>query len=269
MKKKQFFPVFLLFHKKSSSLGGLSISMSSSGRPIIIAPSILSANFAELAAECSTTNASWLHVDVMDAHFVPNLTIGPSVIKSLRQHPLVPRTQYLDVHLMISDPRRWIPEYIAAGSNGITFHIEAVSTLDEAVDCLTMIKAAGCRAGITLRPGTPIESILPLLERQTSGNRSLVDMVLVMTVEPGFGGQAFMAAQLSKVRCIRQRYPDLWIEVDGGITSSTIGAAASAGANVFVAGTAVFGYRDRPAAMARLVEAAAAGVREAPPPSKL
>jgi ribulose-phosphate 3-epimerase len=208
----------------------------------MIAPSILSADFARLAEEAdAVAGADWLHVDVMDAHFVPNLTIGLPVVQSLRKHTDLP----LDCHLMIDDPDRWAPRYAEAGAANVTFHVEAAK---DAVQTARAIRAAGALAGLSVKPGTPLEPYLDLLRE--------FDTLLVMTVEPGFGGQEFMPEVLPKVRLARQQVRSgrlrLFIEVDGGISADTIEAAAEAGADVFVAGSAIYGADDPGRAVAAL-----------------
>ena len=207
----------------------------------MIAPSILSADFARLGAEANAVdNADWLHVDVMDAHFVPNLTLGLPVVQSLRKATSLP----LDCHLMIEDPDRWAPPYAEAGAANVTFHVEAAR---DPIQTARAIRSGGSLAGLSVKPGTPLEPYLEVLKE--------FDTLLVMTVEPGFGGQAFMAEVLPKVRLAREHvnagHLRLFIEVDGGIASDTIEAAAEAGADVFVAGSAVYGADDP----ARAVEA--------------
>ena len=212
-----------------------------------ISPSILACDFANLQSELNRiANADWAHVDVMDAHFVPNLTIGLPVVQALARVTPIP----LDCHLMISDPDRWAPMYAEAGASSVTFHIEAA----QAPKVLARnVRALGARAGMALKPGTafaPYADLLPEL-----------DMVLVMTVEPGFGGQSFMAEQLPKVREIRDAVSrcggEIWVQVDGGVSAATIEACAEAGADVFVAGSAVFGAEEAAAAVDQLRDLAA------------
>ena len=216
----------------------------------MIAPSILSADFAYLGAAAeSVSGADWLHVDVMDAHFVPNLTLGLPVVKSLHNATDLP----LDCHLMIDDPDRWAPGYAEAGAANVSFHVEAAR---DAVQTARAIRDAGALAGLSVKPGTPLEPYLELLRE--------FDTLLVMTVEPGFGGQEFMAEVLPKVRLARENVRSghlrLFIEVDGGIAPDTIEAAAEAGADVFVAGSAVFGADDPARAVEGLREQARAAM---------
>lgn len=207
--------------------------------PFLIAPSILSADFARLGEEIRAVEragADWIHVDVMDGHFVPNLTLGAPVVKSLRAVTRLP----LDVHLMIEEPLRYVEDFARAGADYLTIHVEARSDVGA---CLKRIRELGVKPGITLRPGTPVDALYPYL--------SLVDLVLIMTVEPGFGGQSFMNDQVAKIAAVRARCSAL-IEVDGGITDVT--ARALRGADVLVAGSYVF-KQDYREAIKRLKEA--------------
>jgi ribulose-phosphate 3-epimerase len=201
-------------------------------KPIRIAPSILSADFATLGADIQQVDragADWIHVDVMDGHFVPNLTIGPEVIKAIRKTTALP----FDVHLMIERPELSIPDYIAAGANRVGVHVETCPHLHRT---LQMIRAVGAKACVVLNPSTPAVAVEPVLGE--------VDQVLVMSVNPGFGGQKFIDGVLPKVRQLRawiaERELDVELEIDGGVNRQTIAAAARAGVNVFVAGNAVF-----------------------------
>jgi ribulose-phosphate 3-epimerase len=219
-----------------------------------IAPSVLAADFARLADEAATVAdvADWLHVDVMDAHFVPNLTIGLPVVEALRKHASLP----LDCHLMIEDPDRWAPGYAEAGARNVTIHAEAAVS---PVRTLRAIRAAGARAGLAVNPATPVEPYADLLPE--------FDMLLVMTVEPGFGGQHFLDLVLPKIRRAREliggRDGSVWLQVDGGVTDETIGRCAEAGADMFVAGSAVFGMTDPAAAVTDLRAMAAAATAAA------
>jgi ribulose-phosphate 3-epimerase len=219
-------------------------------REPMIAPSLLSADFARLADETARiADADWVHVDVMDAHFVPNLTLGLPVVTAIQRVSPVP----LDCHLMIDNPDRWAPGYAEIGARNVTLHAEAC-TDPRAV--ARDIRAAGALAGLALKPGTPLEHYLDVLPD--------FDTLLVMTVEPGFGGQEFMAEVLPKVRRARELvdtgHLTLLVEVDGGINADTIEAAAAAGADVFVAGSAVYGADDPAQAIAALRAQASAAV---------
>jgi ribulose-phosphate 3-epimerase len=213
---------------------------------IQISPSMLASDFANLASEAErVSNADWLHVDVMDNHFVPNLTIGMPVVEALARATDVP----LDCHLMIEDPDRWAPGYVEAGASSVTFHVEAATA---PVRLARELRAKGAKAGMGLRPATPIEPYEDLLPE--------LDMLLVMTVEPGFGGQAFLDVCVPKIRRTRQLIEkhglELWLQVDGGVSLDTIERCAEAGADVFVAGSAVF-RADDPNSMIEQLRAAA------------
>ncbi|GAB7042349.1 MULTISPECIES: ribulose-phosphate 3-epimerase [Catenuloplanes] len=210
---------------------------------IVIAPSILAADFARLAdaARAVEGAADWLHVDVMDNHFVPNLTIGLPVVQSLRKATPIP----FDVHLMITDPERWAPGYAEAGAYNVTFHAEAT---DDPVALAKTLRAAGSRAGLAIDRDTDVTPYLELLPH--------FDTLLVMTIKAGFGGQKFLPETLDKVRAVRRHidagHLEVRLEVDGGIAADTVAAAAEAGADAFVAGTAVYGADDPAEAIRKL-----------------
>jgi len=218
----------------------------------LIAPSLLSSDFARLAEESQrVADADWLHVDVMDYHFVPNLTLGLPVVQAIQKVSPVP----LDCHLMIEAPERWAPGYAEAGARNVTVHAEACT--GDPREVARDLRAAGSLAGLALKPGTGIDEYLEILRD--------FDTLLVMTVEPGFGGQEFIADVLPKVRTARERVESghlkLFIEVDGGINADTIEQAAAAGADVFVAGSAVYGADDPAEAIAALRAQAGAALR--------
>jgi ribulose-phosphate 3-epimerase len=220
-----------------------------------IAPSILSADFARLGQEVEAverSGADWIHVDVMDGRFVPNLTLGPAIVEAVRRSTSLP----LDVHLMIVEPERYINEFVKAGAATVGVHVETCPHLHRTV---AQIREAGARASVVLNPSTPAAHVELVLAD--------VDQVLVMTVNPGFGGQRFISGMLPKIRQLRrwidERGLAVRLEVDGGVGPSTIGLAASAGADVFVAGTAVFGAPDYAAAISQLRREAAEAKLEA------
>lgn len=215
---------------------------------MIISPSLLSANFANLQkdiADIEKTEAKWLHYDVMDGHFVPNISFGYSILNDVRKvTDLV-----LDVHLMISDPLAYIDEFVKAGANYITFHLEAYDDMDKIKATINKIHEANLKAGLSIKPNTTVEEVLPYMD--------MLDMVLVMSVEPGFGGQSFMDSSLPKISALKQYIQEhqlnCLVEVDGGINDKTAKLVKEAGVDVMVAGSYIFKKEDRKAAVASLL----------------
>jgi ribulose-phosphate 3-epimerase len=226
-------------------------------QPTVIAPSILSANFAKLGEEVDAVlaaGADWVHFDVMDNHYVPNLTIGPLVCEALRKHGV---TAPIDVHLMVEPVDRIVPDFAKAGASLISFHPEASRHVHRTIQ---LIKASGCQAGLVLNPATPVEVLDYVLDE--------LDLVLLMSVNPGFGGQSFIPSALDKLRAVRQRIDaasartgrPIRLEIDGGVKVDNIAEIAQAGADTFVAGSAIFGQPDYPAIVSAM-KAAVAAVR--------
>ena len=220
-------------------------------QPTVIAPSILSANFARLGEEVDAVlaaGADWVHFDVMDNHYVPNLTIGPLVCEALRKHGV---TAPIDVHLMVEPVDRIVPDFARAGATVISFHPEASRHVHRTIQ---LIKAEGCQAGLVLNPATPVEVLDYVLEE--------LDMVLLMSVNPGFGGQAFIPSALDKLRAVRARIDacgkPIRLEIDGGVKPDNIAQIAAAGADTFVAGSAIFGQPDYADVVRRMKDAVAA-----------
>lgn len=209
-------------------------------KKIFISPSVLSADFTRLEQECKSLEkcgADWIHCDVMDGNFVPNITFGMPVIRSMRRCVVLP----LDVHLMIDAPERYVEQFADAGADIITFHIEATKNVSQT---LKLIHSCGKKAGISVKPNTPVGALTPY--------RGMFDMVLVMSVEPGFGGQQFIPSSLDKIRRAKQLFPNVLVEVDGGINADNVKQVVEAGADVIVAGSSIFGEQDRKSAIDRL-----------------
>lgn len=209
-------------------------------RKVFVSPSILSADFARLEKECKSlekSGANWIHCDVMDGAFVPNISFGMPVLKSIRKCVVIP----LDVHLMIQNPEKYVTQFAEAGADIITFHLEATNCVQKTIE---LIKSCGKKVGISVKPNTPVEELLPY--------KGTFDLLLIMSVEPGFGGQSFIESSVDKIKRARELFPDVMIEVDGGINLETAHSVTQAGADVLVAGSAVINARDRKEVIAKL-----------------
>lgn len=219
-------------------------------REIIIAPSILAADAARLNEEIEKVkDAKWLHLDIMDGHFVPNLSFSAHIVAALRKCSNL----FFDTHLMITDPEKYIDDFLKAGSDNITVHYESILDNERLIKIAEYLHNKGVKAGISIKPKTPVEVLKPILDK--------FDMLLIMTVEPGFGGQSYMADMEPKIKWARENYPELDIQVDGGIGDKTIKGAAEAGANIFVAGSSVFGAEDKANAIQNLKKIAEENLR--------